>query len=91
MDIYGFDAFSPAEIAEKVEKVGVVKARLAFLSAVMRGVLAGAFIGLGSLYVCIAIWMAWRAAVSLIRWSQSFSLFRPLSPPASSTASLICA
>jgi len=49
-DIYGFDAFSPKEIAEKVESIGVVKARLPFLSMLMLGVLAGAFIGLGALY-----------------------------------------
>lgn len=49
-DIYGFDAFSPKQIAEKVDSIGVVKARLPLLSMVMLGVLAGAFIGLGALY-----------------------------------------
>lgn len=49
-DIYGFDAFSPKQIAEKVDNIGVTKARLPLLSMVMLGVLAGAFIGLGALY-----------------------------------------
>lgn len=48
--MFGFDAFSPKEIAEKVETVGVAKARLPWLSMAMLGVLAGAFIGLGALY-----------------------------------------
>jgi len=52
-DIYGFDAFAPKEIAAKVESIGVVKARLPFLSMLMLGVLAGAFIGLGALYFVI--------------------------------------
>jgi formate/nitrite transporter len=46
----GLDAYSPREIAEKVELVGVTKARLPFLQTAMLGVLAGAFIGLGALY-----------------------------------------
>jgi formate/nitrite transporter len=49
-EIFGFDAFSPKEIAEKVEKIGVAKARLPLLSMLMLGMLAGAFIGLGALY-----------------------------------------
>ena len=53
--LFGFDAFSPAEVAERVEKVGVAKARLPLLSLVMLGMLAGAFIGLGSLYYTIVV------------------------------------
>ena len=49
-DIYGFDAFSPKQIAEKVDNIGVAKARLPLLSMVMLGILAGAYIGLGALY-----------------------------------------
>lgn len=49
-EVFGFDAYSPKEIAEKVENVGVTKARLPFLSVVMLGILAGAFIGLGAMY-----------------------------------------
>lgn len=53
--IFGFDAFSPGEIAERVQNVGVAKARLPLLSLVMLGMLAGAFIGLGSLYYVIVL------------------------------------
>ncbi len=49
-EIFGFDAFSSKEIAERVETIGVAKARLPLLSMLMLGVLAGAFIGLGALY-----------------------------------------
>jgi formate transporter len=31
-EIFGFDSFSPKEIAERVESVGVAKARLPLLS-----------------------------------------------------------
>lgn len=48
-ELFGFDAFSPAEIADKIDKVGVAKAQLPFLSLVMLGVLAGVFIGFGAL------------------------------------------
>lgn len=48
--MYGFDAFSPKQIAEKVDSIGVAKARLPLLQMVMLGILAGAFIGLGGLY-----------------------------------------
>ncbi|HEX5362211.1 MAG TPA: formate/nitrite transporter family protein [Fluviicoccus sp.] len=48
-DIYGSDAFSPKEIAARIESVGVTKARLPLLTMLMLGILAGAFIGLGSL------------------------------------------
>jgi formate transporter len=50
MEIYGFDAFSPAEIFARVETVGVTKARLPLLSMLMLSMLAGAYIGLGALY-----------------------------------------
>ena len=49
-DFYGFDAFSPKEIAARVEAIGVNKTRLPLLSMLMLGILAGAFIGLGALY-----------------------------------------
>lgn len=49
-EIFGLDAFSPAEVAKRVESVGVAKARLPLLSMCMLGVLAGGFIGLGALY-----------------------------------------
>ena len=49
-EIYGSDAFSPAEIAEKVEKVGMAKARLPLIKMLALGVLAGGFIGLGAMF-----------------------------------------
>jgi len=49
-EIFGFDAYAPKEIAERIEAVGVTKARLPLISQIALGVLAGGFIGLGALY-----------------------------------------
>jgi len=49
-NLFGSDAFSPKEIAEKVENIGVAKARLPLLSMVMLGILAGAFVALGAMF-----------------------------------------
>ena len=49
-DVFGTDAYSPKEIAAKIETVGVVKAHMTTLPLVMLGLLAGAFIGLGGLF-----------------------------------------
>lgn len=49
-EIFGFDAYSPKQIAERVNDVCVVKARLPLLTMWMLAVLAGGFIGLGALY-----------------------------------------
>ena len=49
-EIFGFDAYAPKEIAERVESIGVTKARLPLLSQATLGVLAGGFIGFGALY-----------------------------------------
>lgn len=54
-EIFGFDAYSSKEIAERVENVGVAKARLPLLQMAMLGVLAGAFIGLGSLFFVLVV------------------------------------
>ena len=53
--LFGSDAYSPAEIAERLEKVGVAKARLPLHALLMLGLLAGAFIGLGALYYVIVV------------------------------------
>jgi formate/nitrite transporter len=53
--LYGSDAFSPREIAERVSDVGVAKARLPLLQLWMLGMLAGAFIALGSLYFVVVL------------------------------------
>lgn len=45
----GIDAYAPAEIAARVEKAGIGKARLPVLSLVVLAVLAGAFIAFGAM------------------------------------------
>ena len=49
-ELYGSDAYSPKEIAERIENTGVAKANLPILPMAALGVLAGGFIGLGALY-----------------------------------------
>lgn len=48
--LFGVDAYAPREVAERVEDVGVTKARLPALSTFTLAVLGGGFIGLGALY-----------------------------------------
>lgn len=48
--IFDTEAYSPAQIAAKVQSLGVTKARLSLLPMAMLGMLAGGFIGLGALY-----------------------------------------
>jgi formate transporter len=50
-----FDAYSPREIAQRVQDVCMLKSRMPLLQLVMLGILAGAFIGLGSLYAVIVV------------------------------------
>lgn len=54
-EIFGFDCYSPREVAERVESVGVAKANLPWLSMSALGVLAGGFIGLGALFATIVL------------------------------------
>ncbi len=54
-ELFGSDAFSPKEVAERVQNVGVAKAQLPLLSMFMLGVLAGGFIGLGALYYVLVV------------------------------------
>jgi formate/nitrite transporter len=53
--IYGADCYSPKEIAERVESVGVAKANLPLLSQFALGVLAGGFIGLGAMFFTLVV------------------------------------
>ncbi|HET9651033.1 MAG TPA: formate/nitrite transporter family protein [Usitatibacter sp.] len=53
--VYGLDAYTPREIAQRVSDVGVAKTKLPLLSVVMLGMLAGAFIGLGALFNVIVL------------------------------------
>jgi formate/nitrite transporter len=54
-EIFGFDCYSPREIAARVESVGVTKANLPFTSMVALGVLAGGFIGLGAMFATLVL------------------------------------
>ena len=49
-----FDALMPSQMAEKAVQVGVKKAQADFLSLLVLGVLAGAFIGLGAVFATSA-------------------------------------
>jgi formate transporter len=51
--IFNLQAYSPAEIEEAVEKVGVKKANLPLLSSFMLAIVAGGSIGFGALYYTI--------------------------------------
>ncbi len=70
-----FDVYSPQQIAERVDSLGVAKTRLSLLSMAMLGVLAGAFIGLGALYYTLVISDASLSfAVSRVLGGVCFSL-----------------
>lgn len=78
-EIFGFDAFAPKEIAERVETIGVAKARLPLLSMLMLSILAGAFIGLGALYFVLiksdpALGFAARQALGGVAFSLGLLL-----------------
>ncbi len=49
-DHFSFDAYTPAEIARRIETVGVTKARMPLLPLLLLGVMAGAFIALGAMF-----------------------------------------
>lgn len=51
----GIDAFSPKEMAEKVETAGVTKAHLGFTQTLMLAILAGAFISFGAAFYTLVI------------------------------------
>ncbi len=74
-EIYGSDAYSPEEIAVRVENVGVKKAGLPLRQAVALGVLAGGFIGLGAMfYLLVAADGELSFAVQRILGGLVFSL-----------------
>jgi formate/nitrite transporter len=52
---FRFDAYSPREIAGRVNDFCVIKARLPLVTMTMLGVLAGAFIGLGAMYFTLVV------------------------------------
>ena len=49
------DAYAPQEIAQRIEKSGVSKARMNVLTVLVLSVLAGAFISLGGLFFAVVI------------------------------------
>src|SRR6201981_1126618 len=51
--IFNLQAYSPAEIKEAVEKVGVKKANLPFLVSFMLAIVAGGGVGFGAVYYTI--------------------------------------
>jgi formate transporter len=74
-DNFSMDAYSPQQIAERVDNIGVTKARLPLLSMAMLGMLAGAFIGLGALYYTLVISDAGLSfAVARVLGAVCFSL-----------------
>jgi len=50
-----FDAYSPREIATRVQTVGLKKANLDFLSTLMLSILAGAFIAIGAVFSTLVV------------------------------------
>ena len=74
-EVFGFDCYSPKEIAERVENVGVTKANLPLLSQVALGVLAGGFIGLGAMFFTLVVSDASLSfAVARVLGGVAFSL-----------------
>jgi formate transporter len=74
-ELYGSDAYAPSEVARRVATVGVAKARMALLPLLMLGVLAGAFVGLGSmLFVIVRADATLGLAASQIVGGLVFSL-----------------
>jgi formate/nitrite transporter len=53
--IFNLQAYSPAEIKEAVEKVGVKKANLPFTASLMLAVVAGGGVGFGALFYTIVV------------------------------------
>ncbi|GMV03276.1 MAG: nitrite transporter NirC [Burkholderiales bacterium] len=74
-EIFGSDAFSPREVAARIETIGVAKARLPLRSMSMLALLAGAFIGLGSIaFLLVASDPSLSFATSRVLGGVVFSL-----------------
>lgn len=52
---FDFDAYAPAQIAQRVESAGVAKANLPLLQTLALGVLAGAFIAFGAMSYTVVV------------------------------------
>jgi formate transporter len=53
--IFNLQAYSPAEIKEAIEKVGVKKANLPLMASLMLAIVAGGGVGFGALYYTIVV------------------------------------
>jgi formate/nitrite transporter len=74
-ELYGSDAYAPSEVAIRVQTVGVAKARMALRPLGVLGMLAGAFIGLGSmLFVIVKADASLGFAASQLVGGLAFSL-----------------
>lgn len=74
-ELFGFDAYTPREMAARVSAVGVAKARLPWVTQGLLGVLAGAFIGLGALmFALVASDATLGFAASRLLGGLAFSL-----------------
>jgi formate/nitrite transporter len=70
-----FDAYAPAQIAERVETVGVAKATADAVSLGLLGMLAGAFISLGGVFFAVAITgSGWGFGPTRLLGGAAFSL-----------------
>jgi formate transporter len=71
----GLDAYSPAQMAVRVEEAGVGKARLSALSTLMLAMLAGAFIAFGAmLYTLVLAGSGLGSGLSRLVGGVAFSL-----------------
>lgn len=48
IQVVDIDAYSPPQIANRIDKVALVKAKLTFAQTFLLGILAGAYIGIGA-------------------------------------------
>ena len=67
------DAYSPRQIAERVERAGADKVRLPALQTVTLGVLAGAFVAFGAMYHTLAVTDPASASAPRACWAGSRS------------------
>lgn len=53
--IIDLDAYSPPQIADRIDKMAAVKARLSFTQTLLLGILAGAYIAIGAQFATLTI------------------------------------
>lgn len=54
-DYKKIDAYSPAEMEERIENIGIVKVKLSFFSTLILGILAGAFVSFGAVFFTLVV------------------------------------